>query len=221
VRGHSWFPRICVSLIWVVMAAPLWAFPEVARETKTACVACHTNPAGGAELTEGGTKYKAEKKAAAARDAKQAEYVGSAKCKMCHLAEHKAWEESAHAKALTNLKSADAKAVAAVAEKLKVELKGPAAESADCVKCHVTGYELAGGYPAADSVKTAAVAAVGCESCHGPGSLHLTAAKADKKKFTYKNVSAKMCTQCHTPAMSPEFKYDEMMKKGVHPKKTA
>ena len=219
MNDHSCFPRICASLIGLVVAVPLWAFPEIARETKTACVTCHTNPAGGVGLTEAGTKYKAEKKAAAAREAKQAEYVGSAKCKMCHLAEHKAWSESAHAKAFTNLKSADAKAVAAVAEKMKVELKGPPAESADCLKCHVTGYELAGGYPASDSAKTAAVAAVGCESCHGPGSVHVTAPKAEKTKFIYKIVSAKMCTECHTPTMSPEFKYAEMVKRGVHPKK--
>jgi hypothetical protein len=135
------------------------------------------------------------------------------------MAQHKAWSESAHAKAFTNLKSADAKVVAAVAEKMKVELKGPAAESADCVKCHVTGYELAGGYPAADSAKTAAVAAVGCESCHGPGSLHVIASKAEKTKFIYKIVSAKMCTECHTPTMTPKFKYNEMVKSGVHPKK--
>lgn len=217
--GHSWFSRICASLIWLVAAAPLWAFPEFARETKTACVACHTNPAGGVGLTEAGTKYKSEKTAAAAKTASEAEYVGSGKCKMCHLAEHKAWSESAHAKAFANLKSADAKSVAVFAGKLKVELKGAAAESAYCVTCHVTGYELTGGYPAPDSARNAAVAAVGCESCHGPGSLHLTAPKADKKKFIAKDVSAKMCTQCHTSAMTPDFKYDEMLMKGVHPKK--
>jgi mono/diheme cytochrome c family protein len=90
------------------------------------------------------------------------------------------------------------------------------------VRCHVTGYELAGGYPAADSVKTAALSGVGCESCHGPGSLHVAAPAADKKKATYKTVSAAMCTQCHTPAINPDFKYEEMVKKGVHPpKKTA
>jgi len=219
VRSNPWFPRMCASLVWLVMPAPLWAFPEVARETKTACAACHTNPAGGVELTEGGTKYKAEKKAAAAREAKQAEYVGSAKCKLCHIAQHKAWAESAHAKAFTNLESADAKAVAAVAEKMKVVLKVPAAKSADCVRCHVTGYQLAGGYPAVDAVKTGAVAGVGCESCHGPGSLHVAAPKAEKKKSIQKNVGVKMCTQCHTPTMTPQFSYDEMVKKGVHPKK--
>jgi len=219
VNGNSSFPRICASLIGLVLAAPVWAFPEIARETKSACVTCHTNPAGGPVLTEAGTKYKAEKKAAAAREAKQAQYVGSVKCKMCHLAQHKAWSESAHAKAFTNLKSADAKAVAAIAKKMNVELKRPAAESADCLKCHVTGYELAGGYPAADDAKTEGVAAVGCESCHGPGSLHVTAPKAEKTKFTYKIVSAKMCTECHTPTMTPEFKYAEMVKRGVHPKK--
>jgi hypothetical protein len=221
VGGNWWSSKICGSLIGLVAAAPLWAFPEIARETKTACVACHTNPAGGVGLTAEGSKYKSDKKAAVAKEANQAEYVGSAKCKMCHLAEHKAWSESAHAKAFTHLESADAKAAAAFAGKLKVELKGAAAESAYCLACHVTGYQLAGGYPATYSAKTAAVAAVGCESCHGPGSLHLTAPKAEKKQFTCKNVSAKMCTQCHTPTMTPDFNYDDMMKKGVHPKTAA
>ena len=47
MSGNSCFPRICASLIGLVVATPLLAFPEIARETKTACVACHTL---GAEL---------------------------------------------------------------------------------------------------------------------------------------------------------------------------
>lgn len=220
MRRKSWFARISASLIGLVVAAQLWAFPEAARETKTACVACHANVAGGAELTEGGKAFKADKKAPAATAAKAAEYVGSAKCKMCHIAQHKAWAETPHAKAFANLKAADTTKTAEIAAKMKVELTGTAAGTDACVKCHVTGFQLAGGYPAADSVKTAAVAAVGCESCHGPGSLHVTAPMAEKKKFIYKTVTANMCVQCHTPAMSPGFKFEDMVKKGVHPKKT-
>src|SRR5262245_6274419 len=33
-----------------------------------------------------------------------AEYVGSAKCKKCHIAEHKSWEKTPHGKALDALK---------------------------------------------------------------------------------------------------------------------
>ena len=151
-------------------------------------------------------------------EATTAEYVGSAKCKLCHSAEFKAWEETTHANAFTNLKAGDQKDVVRVAQRMKVTLTGPAFESAACVICHVTGYGLAGGYPATGGENTAAVAAVGCESCHGPGSLHVSAPKAEKKKFTSKTVPAKLCLQCHTPAVSPEFNYEEMLQKGAHPK---
>jgi hypothetical protein len=121
---------------------------------------------------------------------------------MCHIAQHKAWAETPHAKAFTNLKAADPAKAAEVATKMKVELTGTAAGTDACVTCHVTGFKLAGGYPAVDSVKTAAVAAVGCEACHGPGSLHVSAPMAEKKKFISKT-SANMCIQCHTPPSPP------------------
>ena len=216
MRGKTWFTRICATLIGLLVAAPLFAFPNIARETKTACAACHVVPAGGPDLTDAGKAYKADKKVPEAGAAKAAEYIGNSKCKMCHSAEFKAWAETPHAKALANLKAADAKKAAEVSEKMKIEIKGSPAATDECVACHVTGFKLAGGYPAADSTKTAAVASVECEACHGPGSLHVGASMADKKKFINANVTANMCTQCHNSTMSPEFKFEEWAKK-VHP----
>jgi hypothetical protein len=216
VRGKFWILMVSASLVGLFVAAQVWAFPKVARETKTACATCHVNPAGGADLTDGGKAYKADKKVPEAGAAKAAEYIGSGKCKMCHSAEAKAWAETPHAKALANLKAADEKKAAEVAAKMKIELKGSAASTDACVACHVTGFQLAGGYPAADSTKTAAVAMVECEACHGPGSLHVTAAMADKKKFINRAVTAAMCTQCHVSEMSPEFKFETWSPK-VHP----
>jgi hypothetical protein len=199
------------------LAVHAWAFPEFARQSKLACAACHSNPAGGADLSDAGKVYKADMtKAPAAAAAKAAEYVGVNKCKMCHLKQYKAWRETKHSNALVNLQKADAKAAGDMAARLKVELKGPAAQNDACVTCHVTAFHLAGGYPAADSAKTAAVSNVTCESCHGPGSLHVAAAMADKKKSINKAVTANMCMQCHTPAMSPAFKFEEYAKRGVH-----
>lgn len=217
MRGKQWFTRIVATALGTVVAAQLWAFPEVARQTKSACASCHVNPAGGADLTDGGKAWKAESKAPAAA-AKAADYVGSTKCKMCHIKQHKAWAETPHAKAFINLQKAEQAAAEAMAEKIKVKLTAKPATMDECVKCHVTGFKLAGGYPAADSAKTAVVAMVGCEACHGPGSLHASAPMAEKKKMINK-AGTGMCKQCHTPEMSPKFDAAEWAKK-VHPVKT-
>ena len=217
MRRKSLVLGMLVTSIGLSLALQAWAFPEFARQTKMACVTCHMNPAGGPDLKAAGTAYKADMtKAPAADTAKAAEYVGVNKCKMCHMKQHKAWLETKHSSALANLQKVDPKVAAELGAKLKIELKGTAAQTDGCVGCHVTGFHLAGGYPAADSAKTALVANVTCESCHGPGSLHASAPMAEKKKFINKVASAKMCMQCHTPALSPNFKYEEYVKRGVH-----
>lgn len=211
-----WLAMTVMTALGIVIAAQLWAFPETARETKTACVACHTNIAGGAELSDAGKAYKADKTKPAAADVKGADYVGNAKCRMCHMKQHKAWSETPHAKALQSLQSGDTATVAALSRALKVEITGSPAKTDGCVKCHVTGFQLAGGYPAADEAKTATVAVVGCESCHGPGSAHVAAKMPDKKKTITRAIGASLCMQCHTPETSPKFNFDEYAKK-IHP----
>ena len=211
-----WLARIVVPALGVLVAAQLWAFPETARETKAACAACHANVAGGAELTDAGKAYKANKTAPTAAPTKTAEYVGNNKCKMCHMKQHKAWSATPHAKAFTNLQAADTAKVTMMSSMLKIEVTDSPARTDGCVKCHVTGFHLTGGYPAADSAKTAALAAVSCESCHGPGSAHVAATLADKKKFINTAVSANLCMQCHTAGISPKFNFEERAKK-VHP----
>ncbi len=192
------------------------AFPSFARSTKAACAAWHVSPAGGAALTDAGKAYKADNTKVPSGDVKGAEYIGSNKCKMCHLKEYKAWAESKHAHSLEMLASAPADSVKARAALLKVELKGAADKSDDCVVCHTTGFKLAGGYPEADSTANANVAFVGCEGCHGPGSLHKAAAKEDRKKMINRDVTENLCKNCHTPEMSPAFSFAEYKKKGVH-----
>ena len=215
MKRSSTLALLLVIAVGIAVAARTWAYPEFARQTKAACASCHTNVAGGAALSEAGTAFKAEKKAPAAA-AKAAEYVGVNKCKMCHMKQHKAWAVTPHAKAWAGLEAADAKKAAEMAAALKIEMKEKASATNDCVKCHVTGFQLAGGYPQADAAKAAGVTNVTCESCHGPGSLHVTAPMADKKKFINRAVTANMCTQCHTPAVTPTFDFAVMSKK-VHP----
>src|SRR5262249_17521895 len=106
--------------------------------------------------------------------------------------------------------------IAMMAKRLGVELKGKASESETCIGCHVTGFQLPGGYPAADSTRNANLMNVTCEACHGPGGKHVAAAMADKKKMINRAVTGNLCTQCHTPAMSPNFKFEDYIKRAMH-----
>lgn len=96
--------------------------------------------------------------AASAEDAPKPTYIGSAKCKMCHITQHKAWAASKHAAAFTALKP----------EEMKKK---------ECVACHVTGFAAKG------AEFSFAEEGVGCEHCHGPGSLYGTKTMMEKKKF--------------------------------------
>jgi hypothetical protein len=200
----------------LILAVRAWPFPEFARQTKAACAACHASPAGGAELSAAGTAFMKDHKKGPKEAVSGADYVGDNRCQSCHLEQHASWNETRHAHALENLKSAPDSAVAKMASALKIKLKGPAAENDACVACHVTGFKLSGGYPNPDSLRNAGVARVSCESCHGPGSRHVTAPIAMKKKFINGRVSESTCRQCHTAATSPKFAFEDYKKRGVH-----
>lgn len=142
----------------------------------------------------------------------EAKYIGLNKCKMCHMKEYKAWQETKHAKAFESLTKADDKTVTEVATKLAVTVKGKADTIPECIICHTTGYKSAGGYPeAGDNLKN-----ITCEVCHGAGSIHFTAKKEDKKKTMSTKPDENVCKTCHTEKTSPNFKFEEYVKKGVH-----
>lgn len=214
--------RLVVLLAALATAAAFRAsaFPSHSRATQAACVSCHTGPAGGAELTAAGKAFQA-KPAQAPPPSTGATYVGSEKCRACHPAEHQSWSATAHATALDTLRLADSRTAAAIAAKLKIKLAASPLATDACVTCHVTGHRLPGGYPAPDSARNAALAAVGCESCHGPGSRHLTSRLAEKKSTIHGAVSEKTCVSCHTAAVSPDFDYAEFRRRGVHALKAA
>lgn len=205
---------VCASFALAIVATAASAFPELARSNKLACASCHVKASGGPDLSDAGKAFKAERKVPAA--VAGADYVGSAKCKMCHAKVHTPWAATPHAKALEALANADPKVAADIAAKLKVEIKGAANATDACLVCHVTGMTLPGGWPQADAAKAANVAGVGCESCHGPGSKHVTAAKEERKNTINNAVSEAMCKQCHTPEMSPKFDFATYKAK-VHP----
>ena len=146
-------------------------------------------------------------------------YVGTEGCK-CHKAEIADWERSGHGKAFDLLKPGKKKS-----KKKKAGLDPDKDYTRDekCLKCHVTGLGQEGGFR--DFASTPAMAGVGCESCHGPGSeyriLHkekttaFTREEAKALGETYGSVDATVCETCHvnkdnpfTAELDKKYKFD-------------
>ncbi|MDP6849565.1 MAG: cytochrome c family protein [Planctomycetota bacterium] len=97
-----------------------------------------------------------------------ASFIGAKKCKNCHKAKsqgaiYSIWESNPHAQAFDTLKGEEA---AKVAKEHGIE---KAWEAPECLRCHTTGYGF-GKKRVKRTLKKEQ--GVGCESCHGPGSLH-------------------------------------------------
>jgi len=148
-------------------------------------------------------------------------YIGAAKCKMCHMKPAKGnqygiWQEGPHAKAMKTLAGDEAKKIAAE--------KGIADPTTDpaCIKCHST-------IGAVDSKLVASAKmdeGVGCESCHGPGSMYKGASVMKNRDLALSKgmilPTEKVCKSCHneeSPTYKP-FNYDEMAAKIAHPDPT-
>jgi len=124
-----------------------------------------------------------------------AKYIGAKKCKMCHSDQHKAWGEMTHSKAFDVLTPDQIKS-------------GKDDRGKTCVSCHTTGYGQ-GGFESVE--KTPKLKHVGCESCHGAGSIHnkvmLEAMATDEVPEDKKISKSVGCSGCHNPHISYKKKY--------------
>jgi hypothetical protein len=156
-------------------------------------------------------------------------YVGSKKCKMCHMKEHKSWSSTKMANSFDNLKPgerADAKRAAG----LDPEKDYTTDET--CLPCHTTGYGAAGGFK--DAANTPDRAGVGCEMCHGAGGTYVKTGNMTLKNKNYKKqdlvavglvdqVTEAQCAVCHnskSPFVGDDYVFDFQTRKdeGTHEK---
>jgi hypothetical protein len=118
-------------------------------------------------------------------------YVGTKVCQSCHGAEYEQWNETAHAHALNTVEAQTGKA------------------SPQCQTCHTTAAGLPGGFVSREVTPT--LAAVGCESCHGPGRRHL-----QDPERPFGKIALSSCTVCHDPKNSPKFDFYSYVAKVNH-----
>jgi len=155
----------------------------------------------------------------------QNKYVGVKMCSMCHKTEKQGkqfdiWQKSKHAEAYKTLLSAKANEVA----KAK-GLSKPAAESPECLECHVSAANMD---PKMVDKSFDFKDGVQCETCHAPGSKYKDlntmknkekAVAAGMRGFKDNAAIEAFCKTCHNEK-SPsykEFKFDEYWAKIKHP----
>ena len=128
----------------------------------------------------------------------QAIYVGTEVCKGCHEAQVDRFMAS----------SKKAKSYASIQN---MQAKLTPAEFKDCFKCHTTGYGEAGGFKSAE--ETPDLKNLGCEACHGPGSLH--AESGDPTDLAVK-VNLQVCSPCHNSERIAAFGFKPILHAGAH-----
>jgi hypothetical protein len=128
-------------------------------------------------------------------------YVGSPRCVECHKQAGAIWTKSGHAHAFRTLVEKDADA------------------DPKCIGCHAIGFGLPSGYQRAFA--GAKLVDVGCESCHGPGSLHVRRREGDLTvDFAFRPLGAGDCRRCHFGEFSRPFNWDEFWPPVHHGKET-
>ena len=134
-----------------------------------------------------------------------ASYAGTPKCVTCHQSAAAVWTNSGHARAFNTLMARNADA------------------DPKCIGCHTVGFGSPSGYRREFGAAT--LVDVGCESCHGPGSLHVRQREGDTTvNFTFRPLDAGDCRKCHQGEFSRPFDWDQfwpLIKHGNEPQLAA
>ncbi len=129
-------------------------------------------------------------------------YAGTDQCLACHPGAAAVWKTSAHARAFATLTGRRAEA------------------DPKCIGCHTIGFGQSSGYRR--EFGAARLVEVGCESCHGPGSLHVRQREGDAAvNFTFRPLGAGDCIRCHYGEFSRPFDWDQMWPVVKHGKEPA
>jgi hypothetical protein len=116
----------------------------------------------------------------------RASYVGDRTCAGCHKPATAYWKKTVHAHAW------------------KTIVDGGKTGFDDCVSCHVTGYGEIGG---SSLGHVDGLTSVQCETCHGPGSLHVKAEGLEEPTTMHRSTPESTCVRCHNTKHSDTFNF--------------
>ena len=121
--------------------------------------------------------------AKAAEGTEENRYVGIHACQQCHPEQYQAFISRSP-------KAASSKGVTKLLSDLDPK------EREECYSCHTTGHNQPGGFKSFE--ETPEMANIGCESCHGPGYLHM-ASGGDPSRLVSPRPGQERCDDCHNP----------------------
>ncbi len=131
-------------------------------------------------------------------EAAEKHYVGSDVCAECHEKEYENFSTfSKKAHSFDSL--------------LRLKKGLTEAEFKSCFECHTTGYGKPGGFRSIE--ETPELSNLGCESCHGPGSLHQ---ESEDPEEIIKKVSIEHCVDCHNQERVAAFDFKPLVHGGAH-----
>lgn len=129
-----------------------------------------------------------------------ATYVGNDRCNECHEDAVTFWKTTRHAGAWETL------------EKVNKQF------DYDCTGCHATGWGKPGGSSMAAVAAGPTLRDVGCETCHGPGSIHVVNAETEDFPSITLVPKLDLCaSECHTPEHSDTFNHTAYLRDVVGP----
>jgi len=127
-------------------------------------------------------------------------YTGAQTCGGCHVPQYQVFKKTLHHGAQARVTKKDPKR----------------AKLGECTTCHVTGFGFEGGF--VDMKRSAHLAEVGCEACHGVGERH--AQKGGGRGFGVKTGFPgswkPVCVGCHDSTNSPNFDFEKALAKIKH-----
>ncbi len=123
-------------------------------------------------------------------------FAGVQVCASCHKALVDQWKTTDHARAYATL------------SKTHDEVRE------ECLKCHVVGLGMAGGFD--PNSPQLSLADVQCENCHGSGVRHSMAKPEDMKSTIIGHPRPTTCLQCHNSERDPGFVFGTRWQKIKH-----
>ena len=117
-------------------------------------------------------------------------YIGAEACAPCHQVESENLSKTPHFAAFDTL------------------VKKAEDDDASCYWCHTVGFSEKGGF--LNAGLTPELEGVQCESCHGRGGKHV------RERQKYSAPTLKVCVNCHTSDINPDFDPEKKWEKIRH-----